>query len=168
MSDLITRDPPAVALLCQRMMDALNQALVAVPHDVRRTSVDFSRRPRGVLGRARAWFHVSEVTGRKVLHFHGTFWAGAPQWLTQRCAGAPHGLCPLVSHPQSHLQRLRPAASARGALAATAARLQAESGPCVTAPAQAPCSQRQSGLAVNVATNVHSHCPTYRRASRRV
>lgn len=64
MGDAITNDPTAVALLCQRIMDAVNTLLFGVPREQKRSTADFSSREPGILGRLWSWFHASEVMGR--------------------------------------------------------------------------------------------------------
>jgi hypothetical protein len=99
--DAITRDPTAVALLCQRLMHSLYEGLFGLPAGQRKTVINFrnkstnmenndqkSEAPRGLFGRPIAWFDVSELQGRKQLHWHGLLFGGLPQWIMQRCAGA--------------------------------------------------------------------------------
>ena len=57
----ISRDPAAIALMCQRLVDAVLELLVGVPMRSRKTSTDFTSRPKGCFGRPRAWFSVTEV-----------------------------------------------------------------------------------------------------------
>ncbi len=67
----IANDPAAVALLGrQRMMDALCEALIAVPKTTRKTTPQFSTAKKGVFGRAKAFFYVIEMQGRKMIHWH--------------------------------------------------------------------------------------------------
>ena len=61
LADDIRGDVTAVALMCHRCMQAVNECLFGIPKRTRRTIVDFSSRPSGVFGRARASFNVSEV-----------------------------------------------------------------------------------------------------------
>jgi hypothetical protein len=60
----ISQDPTAIALVCQRMMEALREELFGVPRLGKCTTAQFSSRPPGALGRAQACFDVTEVTGR--------------------------------------------------------------------------------------------------------
>ena len=81
-------DPAAIALMCQRAMEAIVLVLFGVPTVLKKTVVDFESRPTGAFGHANAYFTVSEVTGRDQLHWHTLLWCGIPHWATQRCAGA--------------------------------------------------------------------------------
>jgi hypothetical protein len=74
------------------MMDSLHEALVGIPVETRRSVARFSSNPPGVFGRAHAFFSVTELQGRKQLHWHELFWTGMPHWLTQRAAGASEDL----------------------------------------------------------------------------
>ena len=74
--------------MCQRMMDALTLVLFGVPAISKKTFVDFTSRAPGAFGKAKAYFTVSEVTGRSQLHWHTLLWCGLPHWLTQRCGFA--------------------------------------------------------------------------------
>ena len=89
MGAAIAHDNAAVALAMDRILHAFLEALCGIPPDEKRTSVDFSSRPPGVFGRARAYFGVSETTGKKVLHYHLLLWAGLPQWLSSQPRKAP-------------------------------------------------------------------------------
>ena len=68
LADDIRGDVTAVALMCHRCMQAVNECLFGIPKRTRRTCVDFSTRPSGVFGRARASFNVSEVIINKYLN----------------------------------------------------------------------------------------------------
>jgi len=57
----IANDPAAIALMCQRLVDALLEELIGVPTRARKSFTDFKTRKRGCFGRARAWFNVTEV-----------------------------------------------------------------------------------------------------------
>ena len=59
--EAIGNDPAAIALMCQRLVDALLEELIGVPNSKRKTPADFTTRQRGCFGRARAWFNVTEV-----------------------------------------------------------------------------------------------------------
>ena len=59
--DAIGNDPAAIALMCQRLVDALLEELIGVPNSKKKTPADSTTRQRGCFGRARAWFNVTEV-----------------------------------------------------------------------------------------------------------
>ena len=186
--DAITRDPTAVALVCQRLMNAVNEVLIGVPRREKRSTADFTTREPGMLGRAQAWFHVSEVMGRsvqalhyggcpqsptpcdflsrlcrKMLHWHSLVWAGVSHWVTQRCAGAVGDLGAHVSSilSQAFVAHAEPALHAARLLR----RINEESS--LRAAYYAPPPPGLSGAeilawgeAVIAATNSHSHCST--------
>lgn len=133
--DVITSDPVAVALECQRLMDALFEGLMGIPRSsrVRRTAPDFSSREPGMCGRARGFFVVSELQGRKQLHWHALVWCGLPCWVPQRAAGLRCPVAPAddatsapdaaTATPSRPVDLARPAApvAVDGALGAAAA-----------------------------------------------
>ena len=87
----IREDPVAVALMCQRLVDALNDTLIAIPlNRYRRKTpkMNFSNPTMGALGQSHAYFWVTELQARKQLHWHILYWGGLPHWLSQRCAGS--------------------------------------------------------------------------------
>ena len=158
----ITRDPAAVALLCQRMMEAVNEAMLGVPRSQKRTKVDFSRRVRGIVGRLRAWFHVSEVTGRKKLHWHGVYWTFLPLWLSQRCAGARHDLGVYISQMLATAFNAHASARLHGVhLMRRMQKQELKAAHFCPPPSETGARQVWNwGCAVSVALSVHRHCPT--------
>ena len=161
--DAITRDPTAVALICQRLMNAVNEALLGVPRREKRSVAVFTTQLPGIFGRARAWFHVSEVMGRQMLHWHSLLWAGLPHWLAQRSAGA---VGDLGAHVSAILAQVFVAHAEPELHAARLLRRLAEDN-SVRAAYYAPPPPGLSGdevlawgRAVIAATNSHSHCST--------
>ena len=84
LSDTISKDPTAIALICHRMMDAFHEYILGIPKQIRKTNTNFSGRPNGLYGKGKAWFDVSEINGRLVIHIYGVGWVGLPQWLLQK------------------------------------------------------------------------------------
>jgi hypothetical protein len=84
-------DPVAVALMCQRMVDAVLEALCGIPiiRNSRKTKViPVEKMQKCAFGRSHAYFWVTELMGRDQLHWHILLWGGIPNWLSQACAGA--------------------------------------------------------------------------------
>jgi len=107
--ELITKDPTAVVLLMQRMIKELHETLIGIPSQYKKTrSPDFSSRLAGLLGRAKAFFDVTELQGRKALHWHGLYWTGLPGWLVQRVAGSRLGDVVAAYNRETHQAHASP------------------------------------------------------------
>jgi len=168
--DIITSDPAAVVIICQRMLDAFHEHLLGLPKRGRKTNSHISKQKPGLFGRGRAWAYVSEVTGRNMLHFHGLGWVGLPQWLTQKASLSPtlrktissifrsayHSHADPNVHTTNLLRRMNDIKVLR---------------PQYFAPIPNPSMMTISnierwGQACNVAQNLHGHLPTCRKGPR--
>ena len=163
---LITNNPAAVTVMCQRMMEAVDECLIGLPRTTRRSRIPGYSQPTGVLGRARAIFWVSENQGRKQLHWHGLIWAGLPQWLPQRAAG--HDLGRVIA---DILSSVFSASAPPNIHAINLLRRQANQNqnPAFFSPPTPNTSAadiRLCGQAANVAISGHSHCETCKKGEK--
>ena len=164
---LITKNPAAVVLIMQRMVDAIHECLMGIPVDRRRSATpDFSSRMNGLLGRGKAYAIFSELQGRLCLHWHGLYWCGVPSWLVQRSAGSVVGDClaqfTQIIHSASADCRLH-GVKLFNRLAKERLRSGYYCPPPVTASAG---ELNKLGEICMVCTNGHSHCATCRKSTR--
>jgi hypothetical protein len=85
-ASVIKKDAVSIVITCYRILEGFRLHLLGIQKTKKKMTANFSSQPRGLFGVAKADLWVHELTGRKVIHFHGLAWVGLPQWLIQRLA----------------------------------------------------------------------------------